>query len=95
MFESGHVTVADRSYAYRLLAPPSVDTGPYPLIVFLHGIGERGDDNERQLTYLPNDLANAPATITTPAILQRIGTCGSYMGKLGARFLNDAQAAPK
>jgi dienelactone hydrolase len=32
---------------YRLFRPAS--TGPVPLVLFLHGAGERGDDNQRQL----------------------------------------------
>jgi predicted peptidase len=37
---------------YRLLKPePFVATTPYPLVVFLHGAGERGNDNEAQLVH--------------------------------------------
>lgn len=40
------------SLHYRLLAPESVRQGDkYPLVIFLHGAGERGDDNEKQLTH--------------------------------------------
>jgi predicted peptidase len=36
---------------YRILIPRNYDsTKTYPLHVFLHGIGERGTDNERQLS---------------------------------------------
>ena len=36
---------------YRILVPRNYDsTRNYPLHVFLHGIGERGTDNERQLS---------------------------------------------
>ncbi len=42
----------DASMPYRMLAPANVDEGVrYPLVVFLHGAGERGDDNEKQLTH--------------------------------------------
>src|SRR4051812_9468297 len=35
---------------YRLYTPPGLDGGArYPLIVFMHGIGECGVDNELQL----------------------------------------------
>ena len=37
---------------YRLLKPMTVDPNEkYPLVVFLHGAGERGDDNEAQLRH--------------------------------------------
>lgn len=48
----------DRSFAYRLLKPPKVDDSKsYPLVVFLHGAGERGDDNLSQLKYFPEQMA--------------------------------------
>jgi predicted peptidase len=35
---------------YRILYPPNYEVRkPYPLVVFLHGAGERGNDNEHQL----------------------------------------------
>ena len=38
---------------YRLLSPLNVDsTKKYPVVLFLHGAGERGNDNEAQLTYM-------------------------------------------
>jgi predicted peptidase len=48
-----HTFTKDKaSLPYRLLRPDGYDTGGtdrYPLVVFLHGIGERGTDNQRQL----------------------------------------------
>lgn len=36
---------------YRLYIPDNYDCGEkYPLILFLHGAGERGDDNEKQIS---------------------------------------------
>ncbi len=36
---------------YRILYPENYKpTGKYPLIIFLHGSGERGTDNQKQLT---------------------------------------------
>lgn len=46
---------------YRLLLPENYDPQKqYPLIVFLHGAGERGNDNEKQ-------LKNGGAFFLTPA----------------------------
>lgn len=40
------------SLPYRVLLPPHYDAAKkYPLILFLHGSGERGSDNEAQLTH--------------------------------------------
>lgn len=37
---------------YRLLQPEEMETGEqYPLVLFLHGAGERGTDNEKQLIH--------------------------------------------
>lgn len=37
---------------YRILYPESYDAGKsYPLVLFLHGAGERGKDNEKQLVH--------------------------------------------
>ncbi|MBS0201420.1 MAG: dienelactone hydrolase family protein [Planctomycetes bacterium] len=45
---------------YRLMAPvKNAGQGRYPLVCFLHGAGERGDDNRTQLIGLPEQLAEA------------------------------------
>ena len=42
------------SSTYRILRPEKIESGmKYPLIVFLHGAGERGDDNKSQMIYFP------------------------------------------
>lgn len=42
----------DDSIPYRILLPADYDASKkYPLIYFLHGSGERGNDNEKQLTH--------------------------------------------
>lgn len=45
--------------AYRLRVPEGAEDGaPLPLIVFLHGAGERGDENERQLIHFGDRFAD-------------------------------------
>lgn len=57
-FEPRSVTVTHGerpiTWRYRLLRPARIDPGKtYPVVLFLHGAGERGTDNEHQLLYLP------------------------------------------
>ena len=54
-FESGTATGADgRTFPYRIHHPEGIGADdPVPLVVFLHGAGERGDDNRRQLRHFP------------------------------------------
>ena len=41
-----------KTLPYRLLKPTQVEAGrKYPLVIFLHGAGERGSDNEKQLVH--------------------------------------------
>ena len=58
---------------YRLLLPENYDaTKKYPLIFFMHGAGERGNDNEIQLVhggklFLKDDIRkNFPAIVVFP-----------------------------
>src|SRR6202011_3175626 len=41
-----------KTLPYRLLKPASYDSKiKYPLVLFLHGVGERGTDNDKQLLH--------------------------------------------
>ena len=56
-----HRTFEDGEYKlpYRLLKPNPFDPAQkYPLVIFLHGAGERGSDNEKQLVHGMNDFAS-------------------------------------
>jgi acetyl esterase/lipase len=58
---------------YRILYPENYDkTKKYPLLLFLHGAGERGKDNEKQLIHgsklfiTPENRKNFPAIVVVP-----------------------------
>lgn len=69
-----HIFVSDQEVLpYRLLRP--VEAGKnkkYPLVVFLHGAGERGNDNEANLKYItplflqPDNRKKYPAFVLVP-----------------------------
>lgn len=63
------------SLGYRLLVPPNLDASAepkkqYPLVLFLHGAGERGSDNEAQLVHGVGDFyarrESQPAFVVAP-----------------------------
>lgn len=60
-FEAGRTSEQpskSRTLQYRIMEPRATrDRKAWPLVVFLHGSGERGDDNLRQLQTLPETLA--------------------------------------
>lgn len=63
----------NQSLPYRILFPDDFDPAlPYPLILFLHGSGERGNDNEKQLIHggsffsADTNRQNYPAIVLFP-----------------------------
>ena len=55
---------------YRLLQPrPTTPGKRYPALLYLHGAGERGDDNRAQLKYLPEQMASSPWREKYPCLL--------------------------
>ena len=57
-------------FAYRLLKPAAIAPGTrYPLVIFLHGAGERGNDNLNQLTYFPTWIAESSARKAHPCFV--------------------------
>ena len=48
-FDHGTITNKGTTLPFRFLRPSGDSSKKYPLIVFLHGAFEKGDDNERQL----------------------------------------------
>ena len=55
-FTGGEYT--DEEFHYRLLKPAVIEADQkYPLVIFLHGAGERGTDTQKQLYYFPTQMA--------------------------------------
>ncbi|WP_225443955.1 carboxylesterase family protein [Echinicola arenosa] len=58
---------------YRILYPENYESGKeFPMVLFLHGAGERGSDNEKQLSHGaslflgPDNRKNYPAIVVFP-----------------------------
>ncbi len=55
---------------YRILYPIDFDsTKSYPVVLFLHGAGERGNDNEKQLNFIAPLFEESENQKTYPAIV--------------------------
>ncbi|MBC7888152.1 MAG: dienelactone hydrolase family protein [Ferruginibacter sp.] len=88
---------------YRLLLPVNYDAAKkYPLIFFLHGSGERGNDNEKQLVhvakvFLQEELRkDYPAIVVFPQCAQNsswsnMKTIVNKEGKRQREFLPDGE----
>lgn len=68
---SKELFISDKdSLPYRLLLPKNFDNAKkYPLIVFLHGAGERGNDNELQLVHGKDLFINMNKNNNFPSIV--------------------------
>lgn len=52
LFEKATFTLSDKTLPYRIMMPENLsDVEKYPLVLFLHGSGERGNDNKKQLIH--------------------------------------------
>jgi predicted peptidase len=77
-----------RQSQYRLLKPEKLEPGKrYPIVLFLHGAGERGDDNKKQLLYLPEWMAQSdwreryPCFLMAPQCPKEKGWSGPRLGQ--------------
>lgn len=62
--------LAGGAYSFRLMEPANGRPGQrFPLVVYLHGAGERGSDNEAQLRSLPTWMAEEKARAKYPCYL--------------------------
>jgi predicted peptidase len=52
LYEKAIFSADSKTLNYRVLKPAKIEEGKkYPLVLFLHGAGERGTDNEKQLVH--------------------------------------------
>ncbi|WP_299099342.1 prolyl oligopeptidase family serine peptidase [uncultured Winogradskyella sp.] len=64
-----HVVDSD-TLNYRMLLPENFDESKtYPLVLFLHGAGERGDNNKNQLVHGSSLFLNETTRDSLPAII--------------------------
>jgi predicted peptidase len=54
---------------YRILSPDYDTLRKYPLVIFLHGMGERGNDNESQLKWGVMNFATDQTMVMHPAFI--------------------------
>ena len=69
LFEPQRFASSDgRELPYRLMRPPEIASEQlYPLVLFLHGAGERGNDNRRQLVHAAAEFARTDRQKDYPA----------------------------
>ncbi len=69
-YETPTIQRDGRTVTYRLLKPAKIEAGKkYPVVLSLHGAGERGDDNQKQLLYFPLQMADAKHQAEFPCFL--------------------------
>lgn len=67
--KSAHV-VGDDTLKYQILFPDNFNPKKqYPLVLFLHGVGERGSDNEKQLVHGGRLFLDAANRKSFPAVV--------------------------
>jgi lysophospholipase L1-like esterase/poly(3-hydroxybutyrate) depolymerase len=68
--QEGQIVVGGQTMPYLLLPPAEMEEGKtYPLVVFLHGAGERGSDNRAQWAHFPAKMASAEYQKKYPCFL--------------------------
>lgn len=71
-FQPASFMIRGNTLPYQIMYPENYDKNKkYPLVVFLHGAGERGNDNQKQLAHgqgflIDNFYAKYPAIVIVP-----------------------------
>jgi predicted peptidase len=83
------VTVHGHTYAYRVWLPPRfTKLRRWPVILFLHGSGESGDDNVRQLTAgLPALLTRDPSRYRAIVVMPQCRRDHEWYGEMEEQAL--------
>src|SRR5205085_12200022 len=83
------VAINGRLYRYRVWLPPHyTKLRRWPVILFLHGSGERGDDNLRQLTVgLPALLARDPSRYRAIVVVPQCRLDREWYGEMETQAL--------
>lgn len=88
------------SIPYRFLYPDNDPTRKYPLVIFLHGSGERGNDNNAQLKWgvmnfaSDENMKKYPAYVIAPQCPQNMGWANTTRGKNGEIVLQSTPTKP-
>ena len=70
LYEKSMIVTSYDTLPFRIMKPKNFDPSKeYPLIVFLHGSGERGNDNEKQLTHGASYFASDSIREKYPAVV--------------------------
>ena len=82
---------------YQLLYPDANKLRKYPLVIFLHGSGERGSDNEAQLKWgvmnfaTDQNMALHPAIVVAPQCPEKMAWSNETRGKVAGELTLNAE----
>lgn len=91
-FQSASFMVNGYNLPYQVMFPENYDeTKQYPLLIFLHGAGERGSDNEKQLTHgrqflIDNFYSQNPAIVIAPQCPENSYWAGIVRHQIGDKM---------
>lgn len=88
------------SLQYRFLFPDNDPTRKYPLVIFLHGSGERGNDNNAQLKWgvmnfaTDENMKKYPAYVIAPQCPLNMSWANTTRGKNGEITMQNTPSKP-